>query len=113
MSRSIYYSNLNGDVKSRYDEKLKIIDNIDPYLLSPHELSLNVSDLPNITLMDLVNYLILSSSFYTGQQLKAYKSLQAYKHYESGAVLTILAKQINADAFVIIGKVSSFIYLIM
>lgn len=56
--------------------------------------------------MDMVNYLILTHSFYTGQQLKAYKSLQAYKYYEAGFVQDVMAKRMNENYFVIVGKVS-------
>ncbi|KAJ8975117.1 hypothetical protein NQ317_003598 [Molorchus minor] len=50
--------------------------------------------------MDMVNYLILTHNFYTGQQLKAYKSLQAYKYYEAGFV-KVLAKKVHENAFVV------------
>lgn len=105
MSRSTYYTTLTGDVKCRYDKKIEIIDNVDPYAILPEECRADIYKLPNITMMDLVNYLILTHSFYTGLQLKAYKSLQAYKHAESGSVQGIFAKQINDEAFVVIGKV--------
>lgn len=105
MFRSAYYSTLEGDVKCRYDKKIEIIDNFDPYAIPPGECDLHVYKLPNITMMDLVNYLILTHSYYTGQQLKAYKSLQAFKQYESGSIQAIMAKQINNEAFVVISKV--------
>lgn len=82
ISSSAYYPNLSGDIKSRYDQKIEIIDNIDPYALSDKELFFSVKELPNVTIMDM----ILSHTYYTGEQLKACKSLQAYKYYESGFV---------------------------
>ncbi|CAG9772931.1 unnamed protein product [Ceutorhynchus assimilis] len=104
MYRSDYYLSLSGDVKCRYNRKMEIIDNVDPYAIPVEECKLDLYKLPNITMMDLVNYLILSHSFYTGQQLKAYKSLQAYKQFEAGSVQGVLAKQFNDDAFVVIAK---------
>lgn len=106
MARSEYYLSLKGDVKSRYDSKLKIIDNVDPYSLGAYELTSNLSFLPTVSIMDMVNYLILTHSFYTGEQLKAYKSLKAYKYYEAGFVVEVLAKRMNENAFVVVGKVS-------
>lgn len=108
MACSEYYLSLKGDVKSRYDSKLGIIDNVDPYSLGASELTSNLSFLPSVSIMDMVNYLILTHSFYTGQQLKAYMSLQAYKYYEAGFVVEVLAKRINEN-FVVVGKVSFFI----
>ncbi|KAJ8979838.1 hypothetical protein NQ317_007603 [Molorchus minor] len=54
--------------------------------------------------MDMVNYLILTHSFYTGQQLKAYKSLQVYKYYEARFVKEVLAKKVHENAFVVVDK---------
>lgn len=104
---SEYFSTLSGDVKTRYAEKLKIIGDIDPYSLHVQELSSDLSILPDVGIIDLVSYLVFSHSFYTGEQLKAYKSLQAYKFYEAGFVQEVLTKPAN-DAFIILGKVSNF-----
>ncbi|KAJ8979719.1 hypothetical protein NQ317_015543 [Molorchus minor] len=108
MSFSKYYLSLKGDVKSRYDAKIQLIDNVDPYSLGANELNRSLSFLPTVSIMDMVNYLFLTHSFYTGQQLlKAYKSLQAYKYYEVGFVKEVLAKKVHENAFVVVGKVSS------
>lgn len=108
MSRSTYYLTLSGDIKYRYDQKLKVIGDVDPYSLLPHELRFPVLNLPIITMIDLTDYLIFTHSFYTKQQLKAHKSLQAFKLYEAGAVLQIQAKKMNHQAFVVLSKVRSF-----
>ncbi|KAJ8965333.1 hypothetical protein NQ317_012081 [Molorchus minor] len=95
---------MTRDVKSRYDAKIELIDNVDPYPLGANELNRNLSFLPTVSIMDMVNYLILTNSFYTGQQLKAYKSLNAYKYYEAGFVKEVLAKKVHENAFVVVGK---------
>lgn len=105
MERSDYYEHLEQSVKDRYNEKLKIIDGKDPYLLKDFSVQ-DLQSLPQVTMMDLVNYLILSHSFYTGKQLKAYKGLNAYKYYESGLVQEVKVKRMTTEAFVVIGKVS-------
>lgn len=113
MERSAYYQSLPLDIKGRYDQKVKIIDDIDPYLLefNVQDLMSLPSSFPEISMMDMVNYFILTHSFYTGQQMKAYKSLQAFKFYESGLVQNIYAKRVNETAFVVVGKVR-YIWLI-
>ncbi|KAJ8963022.1 hypothetical protein NQ317_006157, partial [Molorchus minor] len=105
MSRSEYYLTLSGSVKCRYDDKIKVIDNIDPYALGDLDLSADLSILPRVSVIDMVNYLVLTHSFYTGLQLKAYKSLQAYKFYEAGFVQEVKSRKINTNAFVAVGKV--------
>lgn len=105
MSTSAYYLSLTGDIKQRYDKKITVIGNIDPYSLLPNELCFPVVNLPNVTTIDITDYLIYTHSFYTRQQLKAHKSLQAFKLYEAGAVLQIQAKQMTPESFVILSKV--------
>ena len=105
MERSDYYKHLDESVQDRYNEKLKIIDDKDPYLLKDFSVDLHHL-IPEVTLIDLVNYLILSHKFYTGQQMKAYKGLSAYKYYEAGLVQEVKAKKMNGRSFVVVGKVS-------
>ena len=46
--------------------------------------------LPPIEAMDLLSYLVLETSFYTKEQFKAYKSLEAYNFLVSGFPTGIL-----------------------
>ncbi|KAJ8911112.1 hypothetical protein NQ315_003374 [Exocentrus adspersus] len=86
-------------------KKIEIINGIDPYTLDRDRVKASLDSVPDVTIMDMVNYLILSRSFYTGQQMKAYKSLQAYKFYEAGFVQDVFGEKINENACVVIGKV--------
>ncbi|KAJ8972162.1 hypothetical protein NQ317_010117 [Molorchus minor] len=97
MSFSKYYLSLKGDVKSRYDAKIQLIDNVDPYYLGANELNRNLSFLPTVSIMDMFLY-------WTTVIIKAYKSLQAYKYYEAGFVKEVLAKKVHENAFVVVGK---------
>nr|CAH7723786.1 unnamed protein product [Callosobruchus chinensis] len=54
--------------------------------------------------MDILSYLVLTHSFYTKDQKKAYKSLQAYKYFESGFVIRAGTIVIN-DFYVLVGMV--------
>ena len=60
--------------------------------------------LPSIEATDLVNYLVLETSYYTKQQFKCYKSLEAYNQMMSGFVTSVLGK-IIAGRHVVVGKV--------
>ena len=60
--------------------------------------------LPPIEAGDLVSYLVLSTSFYTLQQFKSFKSLEAYNQMVSGFITSVQGKLV-ADKFVVIGKV--------
>ena len=73
-------------------------------MMKAHELSGNLEELPEISTMDLVNYLILTHSFYTGKQLKAYNSLEAYKFVEAGFVQALKFKKIEGY-YVVVGDV--------
>ncbi|KAJ8947716.1 hypothetical protein NQ317_006927 [Molorchus minor] len=81
----------NPDVAARYCQKLSIINDVDPY-------SLKESDLV------ITRYLVLTTSFYTGQQMKAFKSLHAYKYLEAGFVSSCGVININ-NCIVVRGKV--------
>ena len=60
---------------------------IDPFLISGK--NYDVECLPPIESIDLVSYLVLETSFYTKEQFKAFKSLQAYNQLVSEFVQSI------------------------
>jgi hypothetical protein len=57
--------------------------------------------------MDIVSYLVLTS-FYTKEQIKAHKSLNAYKFFEAGFVTQCGVKKAD-EIYVAIGKVNNLI----
>jgi len=80
---------LTGDVKVRYLNKIEVVDSKDPYYLlkDPNiTWTTDMDILPQITYPDVFNYLVLTKSFYTLDQFKAYKSLEAYNFFVSGWV---------------------------
>ena len=50
----------------------------------------SVTNWPEVTYPDIVNYLIHTTSTYTLNELKAYKSLESYNYFISGFVIDIL-----------------------
>ena len=62
----------------------------DPYLNWQSEASIDWQLWSDVEYPDIFNYLIESTSVYTGESLKAYKSLDAYKYSLSGWVVYVL-----------------------
>ena len=71
---SEYTNALDPPVKKRYMQKIACIG-VDPFLISGK--NYDVECLPSIESIDFVSYLVLETSYYTKEQFKAFKSLQA------------------------------------
>ena len=70
-------------MKKRYCEKISFVG-IDPILV-PEKVS--VADcLPRVESVDLLSFLELVTSYYSKDQFKAFRSLQAYNQLVSGFV---------------------------
>ena len=63
-----------------------------------------MSKWPLIGFLDVINYLVHSPSAYTSEQLKKYKSLEAYKFYQDGWIRQILHKKIG-ELHLVLAKV--------
>lgn len=90
---------LSADVKDRYDNKISKCGEIDPYTLLAKDLSVHPKDFPDITVLDIRNYVIQSVSPYTKRSFNAYKSTEAYSFFESGFVLSIGSKKLTIWQF--------------
>lgn len=65
-------------VVARYIQKISIIKNIDPYCLLPNcRYFIDFKEFPKIGILDINSYFVMTHSFYTNNQLKNYKSLEA------------------------------------
>lgn len=105
---SAYYKSLKGDVKVRYGEKIRKCG-CDPYAIKKKNLSVNPHDFPEVTILDIGEYLVHSISSFTKKKFSAYKSTEAYKHFESGFVL-YMGSQKYEEFAIIKGRVSWFQY---
>nr|CAI5833843.1 unnamed protein product [Callosobruchus analis] len=88
-NRSIYFAKLKldyPDVAERYEKTTKIIGGLDPLQLDRAALSCSADNFPAVSNVDIISYLVFSTSYYTKQQMKAYKSLEAFKYFEAGFV---------------------------
>ena len=73
MILSEYARNLLEPEKSHCRDKVSIIG-FDPYKISKTELTNNLSFLPPISYPDIVNYLVIQTSWINMEAAKAYKS---------------------------------------
>ena len=101
---SSYAKNLESHVQERYLLYLKKISvvGVDPVAIPSEQFSSEC--LPPIEVSDLLSYLVLETSYYTNQQFKAFKSLEAYNQMVSGFVALVQGKEI-AGKIVVVGKV--------
>ena len=98
---SEYYAGLTGSVKTRYCEKV-FKCGFDPYMLKKSECGENLMDYPSVEYPDIVNYLVLQTSWITGQQMRAYKSMDAYNFFVSGWVNTTFTKPVAGTNKVVV-----------
>ncbi len=107
---SPYASNLPPEENKRYIDKVSIIS-IDPYLVPKHEKSRDINDLPELTSMDVMAYLISTASPYTTNNFQAYKSSEAYNQFANGWLfdVSVYIPQNNPEIRVVFGQVSIFI----
>ena len=105
---SAYYNDLEEKAKSRYREKLEKLGGMtDPYLNWQSEASIDWQLWPDVEYPDIFNYLIESPSVYTGESLKAYRSLDAYNYFVSGWVESVCVVEIRSckDTYLVTARV--------
>ena len=91
-NRSRYYHSLDEVSKKNYCDKLALLGGIeDPYTFKKENSVRHDPSLwPCVEYPDIFNYLITSKSKFTKDDLKAYKSLDAYKYVVDGWVSNIM-----------------------
>lgn len=107
---SRYFQDLSSDARSQYLEKIKDINNIDPYILRKEELSTKLEDFPDLGYIDMVNYLVHGISAYTAEDLKVYKSLQSYIQFKCSWGHDVYVK-VFPGMRLVLGKVCADFYL--
>ena len=101
---SKYYFQLDDTAKGRYVAKMNRIrpNADDPYTFS----STMPNAMPEVEYPDIYNYLINTPSPYTKEELKAHKSLDAYKYLLAGWVGDVSAFKVTGlDHLVVSAKV--------
>ena len=87
-SYSTYYNELYNIAIQRDAAKARRVGGSGPYLEKSRDdhTSIDWQLWPEVEYPDIYNFLIATPSLYTGDSLKAYKSLDAYNYYASGWV---------------------------
>ena len=83
VAKQQYVDTLDLLSRQRYLDKLRIVD-VDPYALPNSAWSKSEASFPAVSYPDIVNYLIFTKSLYTMEDMKAWKSLEAYNQLTSG-----------------------------
>lgn len=99
---SSYAENLSGEAKLRYQQKISVINGLDPFRGCVGE---PVEAVPTVDASDLVSYLVLQTNFITAKQFKAHRSLEAYNQFVCGWVKDVRTWRV-AGKFVTTGRVS-------
>jgi len=97
---------LKSNVRARYLQKIEICDGIDPYCLKKKDFSYEFIDFPSVSFPDISNYLVLSTSFYTAKQMKAFKSMEAYNFFVCGWVKDLGTKLLKDGSRLVYARVS-------
>ena len=106
-----YSASLEGKSKERYQQKLALIDGVDPYTIPKKDWSEKVDDYPSISYPDIVNY--PSLPVLTLLMTSSHKSLQAYNNFIEGWVKDIKAFKAKDNIVVVAARVSIFHGLIL
>ncbi|XP_074025777.1 uncharacterized protein [Leptinotarsa decemlineata] len=91
----------NKDIAVHYKDKIRVIQCMDSFTFTSEEMNSSIECFPPVTAFDMSSYLVLTHSFYTNQQMKAYKSLTGYKYFEAGFVHDCEAKSMGEHIVVI------------
>ena len=97
--------------KERYLEKIKMLNGLDPYELPRREWYDDVDKWPETSLVDVTVYLLFSSSPFTQEEIKNYKSLECYQRFIAGWVREILVLDVG-DKRVVIAKVRTILAIV-
>ena len=103
---SKYLQDLDDEHASRYRQKISVVENINPYTLKKQDLTSDIRYFPSITYPDIVNYMLFAPSPVTSEELKCYKSLDAFNQFMQGWVKEIGVKVCKDERLILSGRVS-------
>lgn len=75
---SDYARCLSVKEKNRYVQKLNNLNGVDPYTMSASDFNLCLDDVPTITMNTILNFFIFGISKITHNEIRAFKSLEAF-----------------------------------
>ena len=92
--RASYESSLSAEVSSCYKKKLKELK-LSKCPFEDTDYADNPRSWPNVAYGDIYSYFVDTTSTYTKEAMKAYKSLDAYNYFVSGWVREVLIKTVE------------------
>lgn len=100
MELSNYFNSLSIEEQEIYKQKISII-NIDPYMIKFQDCSSKIEDFPKVLYPDIFMYLVYTKSKYTADEMKAYKSLEAYNQAACGWVRQMSVKRMGLYSLIL------------
>ncbi len=109
-SYSSFSINFSNDVKREYSQKLSDLGLfVCPFGIEERKLIVNVDKfqkcLPNITNLDILDYLYYSKSRTEENRRENLKSLNSYKKFEEGYVIYRALITLTSGSVIVLGKV--------
>lgn len=107
-----YAAGLNEVDRARYESKIELCG-VDPFVLGEADCATSVELWPlwpRVDDVDIVDFLVLRTSFVTLKQLKSRKSLEGHNFLTSGWVREPWQKQVSAETVLIVTKVNKLFY---
>ena len=83
---------------------------MDAYCLKKENLNSDTACFPKISYTDIVNYLLFAPSPVTAEELKCYKSMEAYSYFLCGWVKEIAVKKFKGESCLILWRVSRHLH---
>ncbi|XP_027140364.1 uncharacterized protein LOC113746909 isoform X3 [Larimichthys crocea] len=106
MEMSDYCKRLDPACRERYLAIVGKYVGKDLYLMKMSEFSQDRQHLPKIEAVDITSYLVLQTSYYTREQMKAHKSLDSYNFYHNGWISKMGVKRLNNNNVLLFARVN-------
>ncbi|XP_064487680.1 uncharacterized protein LOC135399876 [Ornithodoros turicata] len=100
-----YLSSLSDADRARYEQKIAQCG-VDPFSIDAKNCTSNVDLWPQIDMCDILDFLVLRTSFITRKQLKSYKSLEGHNFVTSGWVKEPWLKQPTPHTIIAVTQVN-------
>lgn len=109
---SPYCMDLDSVSRQKYQQFVNKYVGRDPFLMKMNEFSSEPKDLLTIEAVYIQNYLVLQTSYYTKQQMKVHKSLEAY-NFGSGWVHSLYTQSLHNYYCLVFNRVSVCSYIVL